>query len=263
MMSKKIQYGLAPGFGDLENWVKNLPDSFHANGTTIYKDRNEVKVFEEHGIKLNVKAFKIPILINRYIYVYLRGSKAKRSYENAIRFLALGASTPEPVAYVECLWKGKLMESYYVSLNFEDGFTLWDVFLRNDPDKENIIKQWVYFTWSRLHKNGIYHLDYSPGNTLIRKEADQYHFSIVDLNRMKFIPVGFEKGIQNFRQLDTDEDNLRLIASEYALLCGKSVNTAIDLLLKYDKSNKDYRQHKENLKDWFRGAKGKRLKVKG
>jgi hypothetical protein len=89
----------------------------------------------------------------------------------------------------------------------------------------------------------------------------EYQFAIVDLNRMKFMPVSFEKGIQNFRQLDTNEDNLRLIATEYALLCGKSTTLAIDLLLKYDKSNKDYRQRKGNLKDWFRGKK--RLKAKG
>ncbi len=261
MMSKKIQYKVAPGFEILESWVKNLPDYFHVNGTTIYKDRNEVKVFEELGLKLNVKAFKIPILINRYIYVYLRGSKAARSFQNALHFQAVGASTPKPVAYVECLSKGKLMESYYVCLNFEKGFTLWDVFLNNDTDKENIIKQWVHFTWSKLHRNGIYHLDYSPGNTLIRKVEGEYQFAIVDLNRMKFMPVSFEKGIQNFRQLDTNEDNLRLIATEYALLCGKSTTLAIDLLLKYDKSNKDYRQRKGNLKDWFRGKK--RLKAKG
>lgn len=256
MISKKIQYKVAPGFEVLENWVKNLPDYFQTNGTTIYKDRNEVKVFEELGFKLNVKSFKVPILINRYIYVYLRGSKAARSYQNALRFLAFGASTPTPVAYVECLSKGKLAESYYVCLNFEKGFTLWDVFLNNDPDKENIIKQWVQFTWSKLHRNCIYHLDYSPGNTLIRKEADKYHFSIVDLNRMKFMPVEFEKGLQNFSQLDTDEETLRQIATEYASLCGQSAEKAVDLLLKYDKSNKDYRQRKGNFKAWFRGIKG-------
>jgi hypothetical protein len=256
MMSRKIQYKVAPGFGVLENWVKNLPDYFDANGTTIYKDRNEVKVFEELGFQLNVKSFKVPILINRFIYVYLRGSKAARSFRNALRFLALGASTPKPVAYVECLTSGKLRESYYVSLNFEKGFTLWDVFIKNLSDKENIIKQWVHFTWSQLHWNGIYHLDYSPGNTLIRKVGDKYHFSIVDLNRMKFIPVDFEKGIKNFRKLDTDEETLRLIATEYASLCGQSADKAVDLLLKSNKDNKDYRRRKGDLKAWFRGWKG-------
>ncbi|MEI7829080.1 MAG: lipopolysaccharide kinase InaA family protein [Prolixibacteraceae bacterium] len=256
MMSKKIQFKVAPGYEVLGNWVKNLPEYFGANGTTIYKDRNEVKIFEEFGFKVNVKSFKVPILINQYIYVYLRGSKAARSYQNALRFMAVGASTPAPVAYVECLSMGKLKESFYVSLNFEHGFTLWDVFLNNDPDKENIIKQWVHFTWSRLHRNGIYHLDYSPGNTLIRKEANEYHFSIVDLNRMKFIPVDFEKGIQNFSQLDTDEETLSLIAREYAFLCGRSAEKAVKLLLKFDKDNKDYRRRKGNIKSWFRGKKG-------
>jgi aminoglycoside phosphotransferase (APT) family kinase protein len=138
-------------------------------------------------------------------------------------------------------------------LNYRNDFTLRDVLNNLIPDKQNILKQWVQFTWSHLHQQGIYHLDYSPGNTLIKKEGDLYHFAVVDLNRMKFIPVGFEKGIQNFRQLDTDEETLRLIASEYAVLCGKPAEKAIDLLLKFDRSNKAYRRRKGNYKRWMRG----------
>ena len=254
MMCTKIQYKIAPGYEALEEWVRNLPDYFPDHGTSIFKDRNEVKVFAEPGFELNVKAFKLPNLVNRYAYVYLRGSKAARSFQNARRFLDAGASTPVPVAYVECLSTGKLKESFYVSLNYRNDFTLRDVLNNLIPDKRNILTQWVHFTWSHLHQQGIYHLDYSPGNTLIKKEGDRYHFAVVDLNRMKFIPVGFEKGIQNFRQLDTDEETLWLIAAEYAALCGKPADRAIDLLLKFDRSNKAYRQRKGNFKRWIRGG---------
>ena len=252
IMAKKMQFKIAPGFESLEGWIKTLPDFFPDHGISIFKDRNEVKVFETSGFELNVKAFRLPNLVNRYAYVYLRGSKAARSFQNALQFLDAGASTPLPVAYVECLLKGKLQESFYVSLNYRNDFTLRDVLNNLVPGKENILKQWVHFTWSHLHRKGIYHLDYSPGNTLIKRVEEKYNFAVVDLNRMKFMPVGFKKGIQNFRQLDTDEETLRLIATEYSFLCGEPPEKGIDLLLKFDQSNKAFRRWKGSFKKWMR-----------
>lgn len=124
MKRSKIQFAIAPGYEILEEWVKTLPERFIQDGITIFKDRNEVKVFEEQGYELNVKAFRLPNLVNRYVYVYLRGSKAARSFQNALKFLDFGALTPTPVAWVECLEGGKLRESYYVSLNFKTDFDL-------------------------------------------------------------------------------------------------------------------------------------------
>ena len=256
MMCSKTRCTIAPGYEMLESWVKALPERFKQDGTTIFKDRNEVKVFEEQGYELNVKAFKLPNLVNRYVYVYLRGSKAARSFQNALRFLDNGASTPTPVAWVECVEGGKLRESYYVSLNYKADFDLRAVLSHKVTDSKNILTLWVRFTWSKLHKNGIYHLDYSPGNTLIKKADGNYQFAVVDLNRMKFQLVGFEMGIRNFRQLDTDEENLRLIATEYAALSGKPAEKAIALLIGYDRSNKNYRRRKGTFKGWFRGRKG-------
>ena len=250
-MGIKVQYKIAPGYEVLESWIRNLPTDFASNGISIFKDRNEVKVFDEQGFQLNVKAFKIPHLVNRFAYVHLRGSKAARSYKNGLRLLESGASTPSPVAYVECISAGVLRESYYVSLNYICDFCLRDVLDNLISDKQNILSQWVQFTWSHLHKHGIFHLDYSPGNTLIRKEDEKYYFSIVDLNRMKFLSIDFEKGIQNFRQLHADEETIRLIASEYASLCGMPKEKAVELLLKYDRSNKAFRQRKGNFHKLF------------
>jgi hypothetical protein len=85
--------------------------------------------------------------------------------------------------------------------------------------RDEILRQWVRFTYEKLHKNGIFHLDYSQGNTLITKTDDgKYEFSIVDLNRMTFGPISFEKGLSNFCRLGVDRSTLELIAREYALL---------------------------------------------
>ncbi len=247
MMARKIKYQLAPGYEILEKWAKDLPSHYQSGGNRIFKDRNEVKVFRESGLELNVKSFKVPHLINRFAYVYLRGSKAARSFQHALRLLESGASTPAPVAYVECLSMGLLKESYYVSHQYQHDFTLRDVLDNRIPDKENILRQWVFFTWSHLHKQGIYHLDYSPGNTLIRKAGEQYSFAIVDLNRMKFVLMNFDKGVRNFRLLHTDEETLRLIATEYATLCNKPAEYAIEMLLKLDQESKNFHQRKSNF----------------
>jgi serine/threonine protein kinase len=252
MSGKKNQYRIAPGFEKLEKWVINLPDFFPANGVTVFKDRNEVKVFEELGFELNVKSFKLPNLVNRFAYVYLRGSKAARSFQNALRFLDSGASTPAPVAFVDCIVNGQMKESFYVTLNYQHEFTLREVLNNKIPDKENILRLWVLFTWEKLHKNGIFHQDYSPGNTLIRQVEGKYYFAVVDLNRMKFTQVDFELGIQNFRQLDTNEATLRLIATEYATLCREPEEKAIALLLSYDQKNKDFRKRKGDFKRLFK-----------
>jgi len=251
MTGKKIRYFIAPGYEVLEEWLEHLPEFYQSGGVSIFKDRNEVKVFKEKGFELNVKSFKIPHFVNRFAYVHIRGSKAARSFRNARILLEAGASTPDPVAYVECISSGILGESYYVSLQYPHDFTLRDVLDYRIPDRQNILIQWVYYTWLYLHQHGIFHLDYSPGNTLIKKEEDQYHFAVVDLNRMKFIPVDFRKGIKNFRQLHTDAETLGLIASEYATLCNASKEIATETLLKLDRNNKKFRDRKDRLHELF------------
>jgi len=248
----KIHYKIAPGFENLESWIKNLPAWFPGNGISIFKDRNEVKIFEVDELQLCVKSFRRPNLVNRFAYVYLRGSKAARSFLHAMRFLDAGAATPLPVACLDCISNGQLAESFYVTLNYPHDFTLREVLNNKIPDKENILRQWVYFTWSKLHRQGIFHQDYSPGNTLIQRTEMEYDFAVVDLNRMKFTAVNFELGIQNFRQLNTNEETLRLIAAEYASLCGRSKEEAIGLLLRFDRKNKDFRKRKGKLKKLFK-----------
>lgn len=237
-MKKKIKCEIAPEFKDLESWISQLPSNFSISGETIFKSRNEVKVFKVGNYELNVKAFKIPNLINRFVYVYLRGSKASRSYQYARKFLALGIATPMAVGYVDCIENGLLSESYYISIHYKNEFTLREVLNYQVADHDTILRNWVRFTYEKLHRNNIFHLDYSPGNTLISRKGNEFDFQIVDLNRMSFGPIDFEKGLFNFRQLDTDRQTLELLASEYALLCHKDAGKAMKILIDFDRQNK-------------------------
>lgn len=248
----KIKYEVAPEFSNLEGWVSRLPENFPNSGETIFKSRNEVKIFTIGEYTLNVKAFKVPNLINRFVYVYFRGSKAGRSYRYARKLLSLGVSTPVAVGYVDCKAGGLLCKSYYISNHFDYEFTLREVLNYKVPDREAILQEWVRFTYEKLHLNNIFHLDYSPGNTLIRQKDLQFEFQIVDLNRMSFGSISFEKGLYNFRQLDTDVQTLELLATTYASLCGKDAGRAIKRLIGFDRKNKAGRLRRGKFKARFR-----------
>ena len=43
-----------PAYGRFEDFVRRVPRIFSEEGKTIYKARNEIKVFEVDGVELNV-----------------------------------------------------------------------------------------------------------------------------------------------------------------------------------------------------------------
>ena len=256
----KIKYKIAPEYSDLEPWISQLHLNFSTRGETIFKSRNEVKVFTVGNYQLNVKAFKIPNLINQIVYVYFRGSKAARSFNYARKFYSLGIATPAAVGYVECLEGLGLKESYYVSIHYRYEFTLREVLNYQVADHDTILRQWVQFTYEKLHLNNIIHLDYSPGNTLIIKKGNTCDFQIVDLNRMSFGPISFERGLFNFRQLDTDRQTLELLAAEYAALCHQDEGKAMKILIEFDRQNKASRRRRGKFKKLIRSIFGLKRK---
>lgn len=261
-MSEQIKYEIAPEFRELESWISQLPSNFSRSGETIFKLRNEVKVFNIGNYQLNVKAFKVPNLINRFVYVYFRGSKAARSYSYARKFLSLDIATPMAVGFVECTKNGLLTNSYYISLHLSYNYTLREVLDFQVELRDEILRQWVRFTYEKLHKNGIFHLDYSPGNTLITKKNGLYHFSVVDLNRMTFGQINFGKGLSNFCRLGVDPATLRLIGREYALLRGenpeKAAKMIVDIFQKDDTNLVRLKQVKDTFIRIFKSGRGEK-----
>jgi len=58
LSDKKIV--INPDYVCYTDFINRLPDIFHTEGETIYKSRNEIKVFEVNGVKINVKQYKTP-----------------------------------------------------------------------------------------------------------------------------------------------------------------------------------------------------------
>ena len=249
---EKMNYQVAPEFAHLEEWLCRLPEFFACEGERFFKNRNEIRVFETNGIVINVKEFKIPNWFNRFSYVYLRGSKAKRSYQYARRFGILGVPTPTAVGFVNCIKYGLLAKSYYASVHLRFDYTLKAVRGFEPKLRDEIFRKWVRFTSDKLHRNGIFHLDYSQGNTLITVGGNEYHFSIVDLNRMEFGPVSFHKGLTNFCQLGLDDAMLKIVSDEYAQIHGRDSAEACQYILDYSHKSAARRQKKEDTKAFWR-----------
>ena len=232
-------------FKKFEYFLCNIKQFFKENSNTIHKARNELKVIEHENKKLVVKYFKIPHFINKIVYTFFKKSKAQKSYEYALKIKDF---TPKPIGYIEFYKFGLLDESYFVSEKFDYDFTIREPLLDiNFPNKNEIFKAFAQFTFD-LHENGIYHLDYSPGNILIKKENDNFIFKIVDINRMKFLNMDLEKRAKNFSKLWAKDEDLEFIAKEYAKIYEKNNEEFISKTISFSKKHKAVKNFKKRLK---------------
>jgi hypothetical protein len=219
-----MQIKIHPKFQTYKTNLTTIIENFNFSGD-VFGDgkRNIIKLFDLDDQKINIKSFKIPHLINKIAYKYFRKSKARRSYEYANRLIENGIGTPKPIAYAENFTLSGLEKSYYISEHLQTELTFRELVLQPDyPDHENILRQFTRFTFD-LHQKGIEFLDHSPGNTLIKKGSEgNYHFYLVDLNRMNFHDVmDFDSRMKNFNRLTSKTEMLAVMSDEYAKLYDK------------------------------------------
>ena len=225
-----------PNYAQLQSALKNNLLNFEEIGEYVTKgERNVIKKIHLDGINYNIKKFKTPNFFQSFIYQYFRKSKASRSFQYASKLSALGIGTPKPIAYLE-LFSFGLKESFYVSEHLDYDFDFRDLIHKpNFEDREEILKQFSNFTF-RLHENGVNFLDHSPGNTLIKKVGEnKFDFYLIDLNRMRFETMTFEKRMHNFRRLWPSKTMVKIMATEYAQLYNTNVSETYEFMLKYSR----------------------------
>lgn len=244
-MSYKLQYN--ENFKNFRDVLLKIKSIFLQNSKTIHLARNELKVIEIEGIQTVVKAFRVPNFINQFVYAYIRKSKAYKAFHNATKLQKLQVSTPEAIGYIEFFELGLLKESFFISKEFKYDFTI--AHIRDDqPEyKEKVLQDFAKFTYY-IHTKGVWHVDYSGGNILIKKEDEKYIFSLVDINRMKFRQITQYEGLENFNKLWFNEDDLTTIAKTYSKLAKLDEDKAISEILKHDKKLKDKVLLKRKLK---------------
>ena len=146
-------------------------------GEVIDARRNVLRVTQ--GVV--VKQFRTPALWRGIWYGWFGKSKARRSYEYALRMEGM---TPAPVAYREVRVCGVLRESWYACKQSECTHTFIELIEQPDfPNRALILRKIGRFT-AEMHKRGIWHPDYSQGNILFNDDAS--HIEVIDLNRIRW-----------------------------------------------------------------------------
>jgi len=231
-----------------QDFIDDIQVYFAQEDSTLFEKRNTVKCLEYKGQLYAVKSFKIPHLLNQIVYRFFRASKAQRSYENSLKLKALDINTPTPIAYAEFPSLLFFQESYYVSEFFDFDFEIRAVLADAQyEDRENILRGFVAFSYD-LHNKGVYHSDYSPGNVIIKKLDEGYVFSIIDVNRMKFLLFDDALRLKNLSRFSTTKEDLHFIATEYAKLAAMDAVFALESLTAYHEEHQKYLANKKRLK---------------
>lgn len=230
------------------DFIKNIEYYFDKSQNVLHEARNIIKVVSYKDKKFVVKKFKTPHLINKLIYSFVRDSKAKRSFEYSNKIVSF---TPSPIGYIEFIKKGFFDKSFFVNEVFDYNFTMKKVLEEDFEDKKKILIQFAHFV-NELHSKDILHLDFSPGNILVKKESSEFIFKIVDINRMKFKKLTKEERISNFIKLSMNEDDLKIVINEYSNLNSYEKESSIIYLNALTKKHKIKVIRKRNIKKLFK-----------
>ena len=232
-----------------EDLILNLKKYFYEDkNITLFKKRNVIKLLEYNNDKYVIKSFKIPHFINKIVYRFFRDSKAKRSYDNSVRLLELNVNTPKPIGYIEFNSLLFFQESFYVSEFFDYDFEIRAVFKdKKFQDRENILKNFVEFSYD-LHNKGVYHIDYSPGNILVKKIDGEYLFYIIDVNRMKFLEFDIALRMKSMSKLTSNNEDNQFMVEYYSNISNLDKQLLIKKFDYYLNEQQKYLENKKRLK---------------
>lgn len=217
-----------------------------AVGEMIYAGRrNQLIRFVMAGREVVVKCFRRPHILNRFIYRFFRRGKAARSYDNALRLIASGFHTPEPIAYIEETTALQFGLSFYFSA-WQPAQTMRDIETRPECD---LVLRTAAAELARLHSLGIYMRDYSPGNVMYTLD-DEGGCTLwyVDLNRIDFNVRDKKRLEKNFERIIWDEDALRRFARYYAEAADCDPAITIDKALRLHAAFRAAHNRKKRLK---------------
>lgn len=189
-------------------------------GETIHEGRNTIRVYEQ----VVIKHFGTPCLGKILWYSWFGTSKARRSFDNALRLRSL---TPEPIAYREVYEFGLLRKCAYACQLSECKGTFNDLIGHPDyPQREEILQAIGRFT-AQMHRLGAWHKDYSGGNILFDNQT--LKIEVVDLNRMCWhLP---KQPLMQFERLNIDRNALRTMVTAYAQERGLDVEESVAFVI--------------------------------
>ena len=250
---------IAEPYRDCRAQIGELPRRFEREGVTLHSGRNLIKRLGMDGrggepIEVAVKAFAVPARVRGFVYANLRQSKARRCMVNAQKLARLGVGTPDPVACFEYEDYRCLRRSYYVCRHWPHDQDLTALLYRGVPsgsDAQALLEALAEFTAAQ-HDRGVLHLDYNPGNILVRSENDGFEFALVDLNRLRFRHLDIGGRAYALAPLTTKDDCLRIIGRRYARLYGADPD---DFCVRLEAAQRRFAARRRRMKRvlaWFR-----------
>jgi len=222
-----------PHYNQFQTFIRQVPSIFDREGELVYTARNQLKKFDVSGCQIIVKRYKIPHLINRIAYTFIRRPKAQRAYEYALELLRRDVQSPAPIAYILEYKGGLLTYSYFLSVFEGEYADIRDLMLDHQQDDALLKELAEYIAY--FHDKGVLHLDMSPGNILYKKQAEgQTLFTLIDINRMQFPgDVTEDMRYKSFKRLSPKEFVLTKLARYYAHAAGLNEEIAIREINKY------------------------------
>ncbi|MGE0076608.1 MAG: hypothetical protein AB7S48_01985 [Bacteroidales bacterium] len=211
---KKTVY-INPSYKELEKILSQIPGNYRWMGKTIHCGRNEVKLFNIQGKTIAIKSYKKITWINRIVYALIRKSKSQRAYENSMRIIQQGISSPEPIAHISVYRNCCLVKDFYVSL-YTNYRPIGAILSLPISESEFALRSFANFSY-HLHVMGIYHGDYTLNNVLYSYNGFRYDFSLIDNNRIRFGRYNPKRGLRNLQRLFLPVENIGIISAEYAL----------------------------------------------
>lgn len=217
----RVKIVINPKYTHLADFIEALPRHNAPIGAVLRDFRNILQKVSVGGEDLVVKQYKRPTLLNRIVYSFFRKSKARRSYEYALRLHGMGVDSPEPVAYIETRKNGLFHIGYFVSVCLKD--PMLDSIGQYDPlTQHRILTDFAEFTVD-LHRRGIMHYDYNPSNIFFREVGGSYRFALIDINRMRFKKPSKKKCLQSLQGLSLPLPLLVYTMGRYCELRGWNV----------------------------------------
>lgn len=207
-------------YNSQRDFIRSIPLIMENEGTLIQDARNLIKqLVMPDGMEINVKRYHAPRWLNILVYsLSLRQPKGLRAYKYAGILQSKGISTPEPIAYLEERKAHILRLSYFISAQCPYRHDFYELGDAPAAFYEPIVAPFAQFT-AHIHNQGVLHRDFSPGNILWQQTDDgEYHFTIVDINRMYFGHVDINRGCANFARLWGPKRFIIMIVREYARL---------------------------------------------
>lgn len=174
-----------PKFEYLSSEIHGIPLHEYRVEKVFCNHRNIVELTTIHGERFVVKKYKRPTVANCVIYTLFRKPKAQRAYCNAFMLARKGIETAEPVAYIERHKHGFYHTGWFISryLPYADVRAYYDS-LTDEEARHKFADAFLRFTYLLFEKHQL-NEDYNTGNILAYEHNGEYHFALVDINRIK------------------------------------------------------------------------------